>query len=99
LGQYGRDEGLFDLPTAVKKMTAVPADRFGLSGRGRIQPGYWADITIFDHSTVNDRATYQERNPPEGIRWVLVNGEIAVTPDGIGTALAGQVLTRAPDDN
>jgi N-acyl-D-amino-acid deacylase len=97
LGQYGRDEGLFDLPAAVRKMTSVPADRFGLAGRGRIQPGDSADIAIFDHSTVNDRATYQERHPPEGIRWVLVNGEIAVTPDGLGGALAGQVLTRAPD--
>ncbi len=97
LGQYGRDEGLFDLSAAVKKMTSIPADRFGLAGRGRIQPGYWADITIFDHSTITDRATYQERNSPEGIRWVLVNGEVAVTPDGLGSALAGRVLTRAGD--
>ncbi len=98
LGQFGRDEGLFDLSSAVKKMTSVPAKRFGLEGRGQIQPGYSADVTIFDHSTVNDRATYEERNPPEGIQWVLVNGEIAVTPDGLGSALAGQVLTRTPDD-
>jgi N-acyl-D-amino-acid deacylase len=95
LGQYGRDEALFDLPSAVKKMTSVPASRFGLAGRGRIQPGHWADITIFNHSTINDRATYQERNPPAGIEWVVVNGEISVTPQGLGPALAGQVLTRA----
>jgi N-acyl-D-amino-acid deacylase len=99
LGQYGRDEGLFDLPAAVKKMTSVPAHRFGLTDRGRIEPGAWADITIFDHSTVNDRATYEERNSPEGIQWVLVNGEIAVTPDGVSSALAGHVLTRVPDDD
>jgi len=99
LGQYGRDEGLFDLPAAVKKMTSVPADRFGLAGRGRIEPGYRADITLFDYSTVEDRATYQERNSPEGIRWVLVNGEIAVTPDGLAGALAGQVLTRTGNEN
>ena len=96
LGQYGRDEALFDLPSAVKKMTSVPADRFGLAGRGRIEPGQWADITVFNHSTINDRASYQERKPPEGIEWVLVNGEIAVTPDGLGSALAGHVLTRDP---
>ncbi|WP_394941577.1 amidohydrolase family protein [uncultured Ilumatobacter sp.] len=99
LGQYGRDEGLFDLSAAVMKMTSIPARRFGLTGRGCIRPGYSADITIFDHSTVKDRATYQERNSPEGIQWVLVNGKIAVTPEGLGSVLAGQVLTRAPNDN
>jgi N-acyl-D-amino-acid deacylase len=99
LGQYGRDEGLFDLAAAVKKMTSVPADRFGLTDRGRIQAGNWADVTIFDHSTVNDRATYQERNPPEGIQWVLVNGEVVITPGGLGSALAGQVLTRATENS
>jgi N-acyl-D-amino-acid deacylase len=81
------------------KMTSIPARRFGLTGRGCIRPGYSADITIFDHSTVKDRATYQERNSPEGIQWVLVNGKIAVTPEGLGSVLAGQVLTRAPNDN
>lgn len=96
LGQYGRDEGLFDLSSAVKKMTSIPADRFGLAGRGRVQSGCSADITVFNHSTIDDRATYDERNPPEGIEWVLVNGEIAVTPTGLGSALAGHVLTRAP---
>jgi N-acyl-D-amino-acid deacylase len=94
VGQYGRDEGLFDLSAAVKKMTSIPADRFALKSRGRIEPGCAADITIFDHSTINDRATYEKRNPPEGIEWVLVNGEIAVTPNGLSGALAGQVLTR-----
>ncbi len=94
VGQYGRDEGLFDLATTVKKMTSIPADRFALKSRGRIQPGFAAVITIFDHSTINDRATYEERNPPDGIRWVLVNGEIAVTANGLSGALAGQVLTQ-----
>jgi N-acyl-D-amino-acid deacylase len=98
LGQYGRDEGLFDLPAAVKKMTSVPADRFGLAGRGRLGEGGWADITIFDHATVNDRATYQERRSPDGIQWVLVNGKIAVTPEGLGDTLAGHVLTRESND-
>ncbi|MEJ7798989.1 MAG: amidohydrolase family protein [Ilumatobacter sp.] len=97
LGQYGRDVALYNLRSAVMKMTSIPADRFGLAGRGRLQPGCRADITIFDRSTIDDRASYQERNPPEGIEWVLVNGEIAVTPDGLSGALAGEVLTGNPD--
>lgn len=99
VGQYGRDEGLFDLSATVKKMTSIPADRFALKSRGRVQPGCAADITIFDHSTIDDRATYEERNPPEGIEWVLVNGEIVVTPDGLTGALVGQVLRRDRDTN
>jgi len=97
IGQYGRDEGLFDLSAAVKKMTSVPADRFGLTDRGRIQPGHWADVTIFDHTTGNDRATYVQRKSPDGIQWVLVNGDVVVTPDGLGSALPGHVLTRGSD--
>lgn len=94
LGQYGRDEGLFDLSSAVRKMSSIPADRFRLAGRGRVQPECSADITVFDYSTIADRATYEERNPPAGIEWVFVNGEIAVTPTGLGDTLAGHVLTR-----
>lgn len=94
LGQYGRDEGLFDLVAAVRKMSAIPAQRFGLTDRGRLEVGCWADVTVFDHASVNDRATYHERRSPDGIEWVIVNGEIVVTPDGLGTALPGQVLTR-----
>lgn len=94
LGQYGRDEGLFDLTAAVRKMSSVPAQRFGLTDRGRLEVGFWADITVFDHASVNDRATYEQRRSPDGIEWVFVNGEIVVSPDGLGTALPGRVLTR-----
>ena len=95
LGQYSREERLFDLPTAVQKMTSLSAVRYGLEGRGRIQPGAWADLAVFDHKTVRDTGTYEQRRRPEGIRWVIVNGEVAVTPQGISGALAGRVLHKA----
>ena len=94
LGQYGRDEGLFDLATAVRKMSSIPAQRFGLTDRGRLEVGCWADVTVFDHAAVNDRATYEQRRSPDGIEWVIVNGEVVVSPDGLGTALPGRVLIR-----
>ena len=94
IGHYSRDEGLFDLTTAVTKMTGCPADRYGLLERGRIQLGTYADIVVFDHSTIADNGCYQQRRQPEGIKWVLVNGRPAVTPRGLTHSNSGTVLTR-----
>jgi N-acyl-D-amino-acid deacylase len=75
LGHYCRDLGLFGLEEAVRKMTALPAARFGLSGRGKIAAGAYADITVFDPATVIDRATFEEpKTPAAGIEHVFVNG-------------------------
>ena len=95
LGQYSRDEGLLDLPSAVRKMTSLPAIRYGLEGRGQIQPGAWADMAVFDYKSIRDAGTYEKRRQPEGVRWVIVNGQVAVTPDGISGVLAGRVLGRS----
>ena len=94
IGHYSRDEGLFDLATAVTKMTGCPADRYGLLERGRIQLGTYADIVVFDHSRIADKGSYQQRRQPEGIKWVLVNGRPAVTPRGLTHSNSGTVLTR-----
>lgn len=94
IGHYSRDEGLFDLTTAVTKMTGCPADRYGLLERGRIQLGTYADIVVFDHSTIADKGSYQQRRQPEGIKWVLVNGRPAVTPRGLTHSNSGTVLSR-----
>ena len=74
-------------------MTDVPARRFGIRNRGRIEPGYRADITIFDADRVIDTATYDDpRQHPAGIPYVLVNGAIAVD-GGVPTgALAGEAV-------
>jgi N-acyl-D-amino-acid deacylase len=79
LGRYGREQGLFDLPTAVRKMTSMPAERAGLSDRGRIAAGAFADLVVFDPDRVLDEATYQDpQRYPTGIRHVFVNGEAAL---------------------
>ena len=75
LGPLVRDRKLFTLESAVRKMSAIPAERFGLVDRGEIREGTFADLVIFDPATVTDRATYE--NPHElsiGIEYVLVNG-------------------------
>ncbi|KZY36337.1 D-aminoacylase [Roseovarius sp. HI0049] len=73
--RYARDEGLFSLETAVRKMTSMPAERFGLVGRGEIRSGNFADIVLFDEAAVSDAASYDEpTRPARGIRGVYVNG-------------------------
>jgi N-acyl-D-amino-acid deacylase len=75
LGHYCRDLGLFGLEEAVRKMTGLPAARFSLAGRGRLIPGAYADVTVFDPATVIDRATFERPTAPAaGIEHVFVNG-------------------------
>jgi len=79
LGHYCRDEGLFHLAEAVRRMTSLSADTFGLKRRGRIAPGLAADLVLFDPATVADRATYAEpRQAAAGIRAVWVAGACAL---------------------
>jgi len=77
LGHYARDLKLFPLETAVYKMTALPAAKFRLEGRGIIKAGHHADITVFDPETVIDAADFQHTTErAKGIDAVIVNGEI-----------------------
>ncbi len=95
LGHYARERKLFSLETAVHKMTGLPAARFGLHGRGRVQAGFAADLVVFDPERVVDAATFaQPLQPAIGIHSVYVNGTLA-WHDGAGTgARTGQVLRR-----
>ena len=75
LGEFCRERGWLGLPEAIRKVTSLPARRFGLKNRGRIERGFFADITIFDPALIASAATYQ--NPevrPVGIRYVFRNG-------------------------
>lgn len=96
LGYYGRERKLFDLPTAVRKMTSLPADQFGLPDRGRIARGKKADLVVFDAATVKDEATFEDPHEyPTGISLVLVNGVAVVEGGGHTGARPGRVLRRA----
>ena len=64
LGHYVRDVGLFPLEEAVRRMTSLPARRFGLSDRGLLKVGAYADLTLFDPETVIDRATFEQPQRP-----------------------------------
>jgi len=93
LGKYSREEKVFDLPTAIRKMTSQPARKFGLKQRGEINPGYFADLVIFDPAKVIDRATFTDPHQfPAGIDYVIVNGQVAVEKGTHTGTCAGQVL-------
>jgi N-acyl-D-amino-acid deacylase len=93
LGHYARDVGLFSQAEAVRKMTSMPAQKFGLWDRGVLRPGLAADLVVFDAATVNDRATYADpEQAPLGIPHVIVNGEFAVRDGQYTGARAGRVL-------
>jgi len=96
LGRYVRDEHLLTLEQAVNKMTGLSAQKVGLRERGELREGYFADITIFDPKIVMDRATFEIPNQyPDGIRYVIINGQISVDGGKRTPTLSGRVL-RGP---
>lgn len=96
LGRYVRDEHLLPLEEAVHKMTGLSASKVGLLDRGLIRQGMYADITIFDPTRVIDKASFEMPNQyPEGIEYVIINGQVSVDKGKRTAALAGHVL-RGP---
>jgi len=93
LGHYVREEKVLSLESAVKKMSFDTARQFGLTNRGVIKEGAWADLVLFDDQTITDLATYTTPHTyPEGVPYVIVNG-VTVIDQGIHTdALPGKVL-------
>ena len=93
LGHYCRDLGLFDLETAVHKMTGLPANTFGLKDRGVIREGAFADMVIFDAENIRDLATYEKPlQQSKGIDYVLVNGTLSLMLGNLCPERAGQVV-------
>ena len=96
LGRYVREKRTLRLEDAIRKMTSLPAQRFGLADRGLVRPGMWADLAVFDEATVADRATFEAPHAPaQGFRYVLVNGEVVVADGRHLGARPGRVLTNA----
>lgn len=95
LGKYVREERIVPLEEMIRKMTSLPADHMGFVRRGRLKVGWAADVCVFDPDRIIDKATFKEPAAyPEGIRQVVVNGQIVVD-DGAHTGkLPGRVLRK-----
>jgi N-acyl-D-amino-acid deacylase len=96
LGRYVREQKVIPLPEAVRKMTSLAAAHVGITDRGRIAPGYFADLVLFDPATVIDRATpTAPRETAVGIRTVWVNGEVVYEGGAPTGRHPGRVVRRA----
>jgi len=96
LAKYVREEKALTLEDAIRKFSALPAQRMRLTDRGVLKAGMWADVVIFDPATVHDRATFDNPNQlSEGMDYVLINGVPVIDQGKMTGALPGKVL-RGP---
>jgi N-acyl-D-aspartate/D-glutamate deacylase len=96
LGRFVRELKLLSLPAAVHKTTGAAAAALGVSDRGVLRPGCWADIVVFDPDRIADRATYDEPHRyAVGVSTVVVNGDVVIDGGDHTGALPGRVLRRA----
>ena len=96
LGRYCRQEKLLSLPEAIRKMTGLPAQRFGLAERGLIREGFHADLVLFDPESILDTATFSDpMRPSIGIDRVWVNGALTYNSGGLTGRRTGRFLRRA----
>lgn len=95
LGKYVREEKVLNWEEAIRKITSLSAEKYGLKKRGLITEGNFADLTIYNPETVSDLATF--KNPylyPRGVEYVIINGKTAVEKGGYNGELAGRILRR-----
>jgi len=99
LGQFVRQEKVLSLEEGVRRMTSLPMSRLGLTDRGYVRPGMWADLVVFDRETVGMRGEEADPNVaescwPAGIDYVVVNGEVAMEGHRHTGVRAGRVLRK-----
>lgn len=96
LGHYVREMKVLDLPTAIHKMTGLPAQVFGIEERGLLKEGNYADIVVFDPKIIQDKATFEQPHQyPVGIDYVIVNGKIVLEEGTFLDCRAGKVLRKS----
>jgi N-acyl-D-amino-acid deacylase len=94
LGDYVRQRKWLRLEEAIKKITAMPAAKFGFRDRGLLRPGLAGDVVVFDAGTVEDMASFDKPAVyPKGFEWVFVNGQAAVKQGQLAGIRSGEVLT------
>jgi dihydroorotase/N-acyl-D-amino-acid deacylase len=96
LRKYVREEKELTLPDAIRKFSALPAQRMRLTDRGVLKQGMWADVVVFDPAKITDKATFENPNQfSVGMEYVLVNGVPVIESGKMTGALPGKVL-RGP---
>ena len=95
LSKYVREEKVISLEEAIRRMTSLPAQKFGLDDRGLIKEGFAADLVIFNENEVQDMATFEKPHAySKGFRYVIVNGQVVAENDKHLGTRSGQVLKK-----
>ena len=93
--KYVREEKILTIEEAIRKMTSLPASKIGLRNRGLIRENCWADLLLFNADTIADKATFSDPHQyPEGIKAIIVNGQIVVEDGKLTENKPGRVLLR-----
>jgi N-acyl-D-amino-acid deacylase len=91
--EYVRKDHSLSIEEAVRKLTSLPADNLSLTNRGRLKPGAYADVVVFDPNTIQDHATYEKPHQlSTGVRYVIVNGKMAIRDGEPTGAASGRVV-------
>lgn len=95
LGKYVRSESLFSMQTAIKKMTSMTAKKFNIANRGVLKENYYADIAIFDPSSIEDLSNWSNPHQyPRGMKHVIVNGKLTIFEEEHTGNLSGKIIRR-----
>lgn len=95
IARYVREKRTLALPQAIQKMTSLVAKRFFITKRGEIREGFYADLTLFDPERIRDKATFDApKQYPEGIEYVLINGQLVLEKGKRTPARPGRILKR-----
>jgi N-acyl-D-aspartate/D-glutamate deacylase len=95
LKRFVNELKLMSLPEAIHKITGFPAGILGTESRGLLREGYWADLVLLDPKRIADRSTYEEpERYPEGIPYVVVNGQLVVDGGETTSSLPGRALRK-----
>jgi N-acyl-D-amino-acid deacylase len=93
LARYVRDRGVVDLPFAIRSMTSLAAEVFGIKDRGVVRPGAFADLVAFDLTAVDEASTYEQPHQlAKGLDTIVVNGRVVRTRGTFADVLPGRVL-------
>ncbi len=96
LRKYVREEKKLTLEDAIRKFSALPAQRMRLTDRGVLKAGMWADVVVFDPATIRDLATFENPNQlSQGMEYVLVNGVPVIDQGKMTGASAGESVARS----
>ncbi len=96
LGRYVRERQVISLQEAVRRLTSLPAEHLGIGRRGALEPGYFADVVVFDPAGVRDHATFDAPHQyAAGVEYVLVNGVLVLDHGEHTGATPGRVV-RGP---